>query len=186
MSRSCEVCGRKPSVGNQITRSGSPKYKGGIGLHTGGISKRRFYPNVQKIKVLLDGKVQRIVVCTRCIKAGKIQRPPVRANQIARSADKAEARRQADLAAAAALAAVAAQTEREQREAEAAEAAEAAAQAAREAARATDGKGRGRGRDEETVSYADMDLEEPTSRPKPPRRDDDDKPKKRDKKRRKE
>ena len=42
MSRVCEICGKGPAVGNVIVRKGSPKYKGGIGLHTTGISKRRF------------------------------------------------------------------------------------------------------------------------------------------------
>ena len=40
MSRVCEICGKKPAAGRSIVRKGSPKYKGGIGLHTTGISKR--------------------------------------------------------------------------------------------------------------------------------------------------
>ena len=46
MSRVCEICGKGPSVGNVVVRKGSPKYKGGIGLHTTGITKRRFMPNL--------------------------------------------------------------------------------------------------------------------------------------------
>jgi large subunit ribosomal protein L28 len=149
VSRSCAICGRKPHVGNQITRSGSPKYKGGIGLHTGGISKRRFYPNIQKIKIVLDGKVQHVNVCARCIKGNKIQRPAVRPNQIKRSAEKAEARRQSELAAEAARVAALALAEKEAKEAEAAEAAEAAASAAADAAREADRESKGQFRSKE-------------------------------------
>jgi large subunit ribosomal protein L28 len=122
-------------MGNQITRSGSPKYKGGIGLHTGGISRRRFYPNIQTVKIVLDGKVARVGVCARCIHAGKIQRAPVRPNQLARSAEKAEKRRQMLAATEAASAAAVAQAEKERVEAEAAEAARDAEEKARDEAR---------------------------------------------------
>lgn len=104
MSRRCEICGKTSSAGNSIARSGSPKYKGGIGLHTGGITKRRFYPNVQKIKVIVNGTVKRMRVCSRCLKAGKVQRPPARPSQL-KAAAEAEARRIAEEAAEAARAA---------------------------------------------------------------------------------
>ena len=92
MSRRCEICGKTSSTGNTIARSGSPKYKGGIGLHTGGVTKRRFYPNVQKIRVIVNGTVKRMRVCSRCLKAGKVQRPPARPSQL-KAAAEAEARR---------------------------------------------------------------------------------------------
>jgi len=104
VSRRCEICGKTSSAGNSIARSGSPKYKGGIGLHTGGITKRRFYPNVQKIKVIVNGTVKRMRVCSRCLKAGKVQRPPARPSQL-KAAAEAEARRIAEEAAEAARAA---------------------------------------------------------------------------------
>ena len=73
MSRVCDICGKGPSTGNVIVRRGSPKKKGGIGLHTTGISKRRFLPNLQTVRVT-DGKGNtcRKRVCARCIKAGKV------------------------------------------------------------------------------------------------------------------
>ncbi len=108
MSRRCEICGKTSSVGNSITRSGSPKYKGGIGLHTGGITKRRFYPNVQKIRIIVNGTVKRTRVCSRCLKAGKVQRPPARPSQLKAAAEK-EARRLAEEAAAAEAAKAAAE-----------------------------------------------------------------------------
>ncbi len=73
MSRVCDICGKGPSTGNVIVRRGSPKKKGGIGLHTTGISKRRFLPNLHTVRVT-DGKGNtcRKRVCARCIKAGKV------------------------------------------------------------------------------------------------------------------
>ncbi|MDX6503598.1 MAG: large subunit ribosomal protein [Gaiellaceae bacterium] len=37
-------------------------------------TKRRFDPNLQKIRILLDGVARRAYVCTRCLKAGKVQK----------------------------------------------------------------------------------------------------------------
>ncbi|HUW57441.1 MAG TPA: 50S ribosomal protein L28 [Planctomycetota bacterium] len=133
MSRRCEICGRTSTVGNRITRSGSPKYKGGIGLHTGGITKRRFYPNVQKIRVFVDGTVKRVRVCSRCLKAGKVQKPPARPNQIKASAER-EARRVAEEVAAAEAARLAAEAAEAEALAEAEEEAHADETPARRAA----------------------------------------------------
>lgn len=72
MSKTCELCGKAPSTGNRIVRHGLAKSKGGIGLHTTGITRRRFLPNIQKIRVTENGRTVRKSVCTSCIKAGKI------------------------------------------------------------------------------------------------------------------
>ena len=73
MSRVCEICGKGPSTGNVIVRKGSPKYKGGIGLHTTGITKRRFLPNWRSVKVTdAKGNTKRVCVCARCLKSGKL------------------------------------------------------------------------------------------------------------------
>ena len=73
MSRVCDICGKGPSTGNVIVRRGSPKTKGGIGLHTTGISVRRFMPNLQKVRVRTeDGTVLTATVCARCIRSGKV------------------------------------------------------------------------------------------------------------------
>ena len=75
MARVCDICGKGPSVGNVVVRKGSPKYKGGIGLHTTGITKRRFLPNLQSVRVADDkGNVRRMKVCARCIKNGKVKK----------------------------------------------------------------------------------------------------------------
>lgn len=72
MSRRCDVCGRGPQVGNNVVRRGKPKKEGGIGLNVTGVSKRRFLPNIQNVRVLHNGGVRRMKVCTRCIKKGKV------------------------------------------------------------------------------------------------------------------
>jgi large subunit ribosomal protein L28 len=58
--------------GNRIIRRGLPKKKGGIGLHTTGVTPRTFKRNVQTMRVLLaNGEVRRLKVCASCIKANK-------------------------------------------------------------------------------------------------------------------
>ena len=72
MARICDICGKGLRFGNVIRRHGMPKAKGGIGLHTTGIQRRRFLPNLQKIRVIEKGGVVMRRVCTRCIKAEKV------------------------------------------------------------------------------------------------------------------
>ena len=72
MAKFCEVCGKGPRSGNTIVRRGLEKKKGGIGLHTTGITKRRFLPNLQRMRVLENGGVRVRRVCASCLKAGKV------------------------------------------------------------------------------------------------------------------
>jgi len=74
VARVCDICGRKPARGNRVTRSGLAKAKGGIGLHTGGITPRTFQLNLHRLKVEVKGQVKRLRVCSRCLKAGKVKR----------------------------------------------------------------------------------------------------------------
>ena len=75
MARVCEVCEKRTRSGGSIARRGLPKKKGGVGLKTTGHTKRKFYPNLQKIRVQEAGGVRRLTVCTRCIKSGRIKKP---------------------------------------------------------------------------------------------------------------
>jgi len=50
------------------------KKKGGVGQKITGVSKRFFLPNLQKVKAIVNGKIKRVYVCTRCLKAGKVQK----------------------------------------------------------------------------------------------------------------
>ena len=74
MSRVCDICGKGGMTGNTIVRHGLEKKKGGIGLHVTGINKRRYLPNLQKIRVIENGGVVRRKVCASCIRRGKIQK----------------------------------------------------------------------------------------------------------------
>jgi large subunit ribosomal protein L28 len=74
MAKICEVCGKGPVSGSTIIRRGLPKKKGGIGLHTTGVTPRRFVPNIQRVRVRAGTANRTLRVCTSCIKAGKIQK----------------------------------------------------------------------------------------------------------------
>jgi large subunit ribosomal protein L28 len=51
VARSCQVCGKGFSVGNQVTIRGKAKYLGGVGTKVTGITKRKFKPNLQRLRV---------------------------------------------------------------------------------------------------------------------------------------
>jgi large subunit ribosomal protein L28 len=72
MARVCEFCNKKTEVGNQITRRGLAKAKGGVGRKVTGRSKRTFKPNLQTVRAVVGGTTRRVRVCARCLKAGKI------------------------------------------------------------------------------------------------------------------
>lgn len=72
MSKICKICGKKPVAGRTITRRGLAKKKGGVGQKITGINPRRFLPNLKSVRALIDGTPQRILVCVKCLKAGKV------------------------------------------------------------------------------------------------------------------
>ena len=74
MSRVCFVCGKRPVAGRSIIRRGLAKKKGGVGKKTTGISRRRFLPNLQNVKVKVDGKIKKVKVCTSCLSKGKVKK----------------------------------------------------------------------------------------------------------------
>jgi large subunit ribosomal protein L28 len=78
MGMKCAITGKKPSLGNQIVRRGKAKYLGGIGKKVTGISRRKFKPNLQKIRVEVDGKVKRLRVSVKAIKSGLVKKPTIR------------------------------------------------------------------------------------------------------------
>ena len=78
MARKCFFTGKKTSAGNTIARRGKAKYLGGVGRKVTGISKRRFKPNIQKVRILLDGQVMRLRVSAKAIRMGLVVKPPKR------------------------------------------------------------------------------------------------------------
>ena len=59
MAQRCEICGKGPAVGNNVS-------------HANNKTKRRWLPNLQRVRAKVAGSVQRLRVCTRCIRSGKI------------------------------------------------------------------------------------------------------------------
>ncbi len=63
MSRVCEICGKKPVTGHNIS-------------HAHNVTKRRFNPNLQRVRALKNGQARKMVVCTNCIKSGRVVKAP--------------------------------------------------------------------------------------------------------------
>lgn len=83
MARKCDYSGKRPRVGKRVVRRGKAKKEGGIGQNVTGISKRRWKPNLQKIRVVDEnGRVRRVKVCARYIKAGKFTKAPRRNRKV--------------------------------------------------------------------------------------------------------
>ena len=59
MAKRCEVCGKGPVVGRKVS-------------HAHNVSPRRFEPNLQTVRALINGAAKRIRVCTRCLRSGKV------------------------------------------------------------------------------------------------------------------
>ena len=78
MARRCEITGKGPIKGSIIWRSGKAKKSGGIGTHVTAITKRRFMPNLQRVKALIDGEVRYVRVSTTALKKGLITKAPRR------------------------------------------------------------------------------------------------------------
>jgi large subunit ribosomal protein L28 len=53
----CRICGKGKTVGNNVS-------------HANNRTKREIYPNLQKMKVVINGRRQRAYVCTRCVRSG--------------------------------------------------------------------------------------------------------------------
>jgi large subunit ribosomal protein L28 len=79
MARICELTGKGPRKGSIIWRSGKPKKQGGIGTHITAITKRRFMPNLQRVKAVLpSGEVRYMRVAASALKKGLVVKAPKR------------------------------------------------------------------------------------------------------------
>jgi large subunit ribosomal protein L28 len=61
MASVCDVCGKSPGFGNNIS-------------HSHRRTRRRWNPNIQRLRVMIGGSPKRINVCTKCLKANKVRR----------------------------------------------------------------------------------------------------------------
>jgi large subunit ribosomal protein L28 len=79
MAKICELTGKRPMKGSIIWRSGKSKKSGGIGTHVTAITKRRFMPNLQRVKAVMpNGVVRYIRVSVSAIKKGLVTKAPKR------------------------------------------------------------------------------------------------------------
>jgi len=78
MARVCYFTGKKTRSGRSIARKGKAKYLGGVGKKTVGITKRKFKPNIQRVRAVVDGTVCRINVSAKAIRMGLVVKPEKR------------------------------------------------------------------------------------------------------------
>ena len=74
MGMQCAVCGKKPTIGNQYSRRGKAKYLGGVGRKVTGKTRRKFKPNLQRVKAEINGQVKTIRVSVSAIRSGLVKR----------------------------------------------------------------------------------------------------------------
>ncbi len=61
MAQICEVCGKKPMSGHRIS-------------HAHNLTKRRWLPNLQRVRAVVGGANKTIRVCVSCIRSGKVKK----------------------------------------------------------------------------------------------------------------
>ena len=61
MARKCDICGKKPMAGNKVS-------------HAHNLTKRRWLPNIQRVRATVKGESKRLDVCTRCIRSGALEK----------------------------------------------------------------------------------------------------------------
>jgi len=70
VAKKCEICGKATVTGRKVS-------------HAHNVTSRTWEPNLRSMKALIDGTVKRIRICARCLRTGKVQRPPSRARVLA-------------------------------------------------------------------------------------------------------
>ncbi len=63
MARVCDICGKGPTFGHHVSHANNKRL-------------RRWYPNLQRVRALVDGDVRRIRACTQCIKSNRVVKAP--------------------------------------------------------------------------------------------------------------
>jgi len=61
MAKRCEVCGKGPMAGNNVS-------------HANNTTRRRFLPNLQQVRAVVDGQTRKVKVCSSCLRSGKVQK----------------------------------------------------------------------------------------------------------------
>jgi len=78
MPRVCYFTGKKTRSGRKLAHRGKPKYLGGVGVKITGKTKRKFKPNLQTVRAVVDGGIKRIKVSAKAIRMGLVTKPPKR------------------------------------------------------------------------------------------------------------
>ncbi|HEX9727461.1 MAG TPA: 50S ribosomal protein L28 [Gemmatimonadales bacterium] len=63
MARTCDICGKGPTFGHNVS-------------HANNKTNRRWYPNLQPVRAVLNGQTRRIRACTGCIRSGRVVKAP--------------------------------------------------------------------------------------------------------------
>jgi len=71
MAKSCDICGKAPTFGRQKS-------------HAHNVSPRRFLPNIQPVKAVVNGTRRKMRACTRCLRSGLVTKAPVRPKTFAK------------------------------------------------------------------------------------------------------
>ncbi|MDQ6975557.1 MAG: 50S ribosomal protein L28 [Mariprofundaceae bacterium] len=61
MAKRCDICGKGPMSGNNVS-------------HAHNTTRRRFLPNLQKVRAMIQGKVSQVKVCTQCLRSNRVQK----------------------------------------------------------------------------------------------------------------
>ena len=61
MAKKCEICGKRPMAGNQIS-------------HAHNVTKRRWVPNLQRVRVMVNGTPKKMNVCVQCLRSGRVEK----------------------------------------------------------------------------------------------------------------
>ncbi len=75
MPRVCQFSGKKTKSGRTYARRGLAKAKGGVGKKTTGKTLRRFKPNIQRVRAVVNGRVVRVKVAAKFLRRGLIEKP---------------------------------------------------------------------------------------------------------------
>ena len=75
MPRVCQFSGKKTRSGRTYTTRGKAKAKGGVGLKTTGKTLRKFKPNIQRVRAVVNGRVVRVKVAAKYLRRGMVEKP---------------------------------------------------------------------------------------------------------------
>lgn len=64
MAKVCQICGKGPQFGNNVS-------------HAHNLTRRKWSPNLQRVRATINGTTRRIRVCAKCLKNGRVQKPAI-------------------------------------------------------------------------------------------------------------